>query len=112
MLHQALEQLLETKTFEKISVGEIAGHAGLNRASFYDHYPDKFALLEGVASARFQELLDQRAILFDGRCAGTLMGITLAMCDYLAGSPGMDCPAQQQQLDRHFESALTGIVRG
>ena len=46
LLQQALESLLETKEFEKISVLHITDAATVNRATFYEHYPAKFALLE------------------------------------------------------------------
>jgi len=110
MLHQALQQLLETKPFEKISVGDIAEQATVNRATFYDHYPDKFALLEGMASQRFQELLNRRKIVFDGTCPGAISAIILAMCDYLAGMPGRDC-SDRRHMEKHFESALMAVVR-
>ena len=111
MFHTALERLLETKAFEKISVGDIAGEATLNRATFYDHYPDKFVLLEDLMAARFQELLTRRGVVFDGTCSYALKAITLAMCDYLAGLPGVDCPTRQH-LEKHFESAMVSVVRG
>jgi AcrR family transcriptional regulator len=103
MLQESLERLLASKPFEKISVGEIAEDATVNRATFYDHYPDKFALLEGLVSSRFQELLDKRSVVFDGQCSGALLGMTLAMCDYMAAMPG---------IEKHVESALMTVVRG
>src|SRR5208337_1812010 len=42
-LQDALEKLLSKKDFEEISVQDVAETATLNRATFYDHYPDKFA---------------------------------------------------------------------
>jgi AcrR family transcriptional regulator len=82
----------------------------LNRATFYDHYPDKLALLEGLVSTRFQALLEQRNVVFDGTCSGALQGITLAMCDYLTSLPAGDC-AEHRRLEHHFESALMSVVR-
>src|SRR5271157_3832447 len=45
-LQDALEKLLSEKDFDEISVHDISETATLNRATFYDHYTDKFALLE------------------------------------------------------------------
>ncbi len=111
MLQQSLEHLLELKSFEKISVGEIAEDATLNRATFYDHYADKYALLEGLVSSRFQQLLSERGIFFEGGCPSAIKGIALAVCDYLAGLPGSECP-ERRQFQKHFESALMAVVRG
>src|SRR5271165_2806730 len=60
LLQQALAKLLETRAFDKISVQDITDYATLNRATFYDHYTDKFALLEAMVGCRFHQLLAQR----------------------------------------------------
>ena len=83
LLHQALVNLLETKDFDKISVQDIAEAATVNRATFYDHYADKFALLESMVENRFNKLLAQRDVKFDGTCSSALTGIVLAVCVYL-----------------------------
>ena len=111
LLREALERLLESTAFEKLSVGEIAGEATLNRATFYDHFPDKYLLLEDLVRERFQEMLRRRKIVFDGRCPGVLRGIALAMCDYMTSVPGIDCP-NRRQMERQFEAALIAVVRG
>ena len=45
LLQDALRNLLEKKEFDKISVQDITEGATVNRATFYAHYEDKFALL-------------------------------------------------------------------
>jgi len=110
LLQQALVKLMETKEFEKISVQDITEAATVNRATFYDHYGDKFALLECMVAARFQELLAQRGVQFDGTCASALRALVLGVCDYLAGTPGVACE-RQRQMEPHLESAVIGVVR-
>jgi AcrR family transcriptional regulator len=110
LLQQGLEKLLETKEFEAISVQEIADAATLNRATFYDHYEDKFALLECMVGARFHELLERRAVRFDGGCSSALQAIALGVCDYLAGIKGLACE-RQRQMEPHMESAVIAVVR-
>jgi AcrR family transcriptional regulator len=110
LLHQALANLLETREFEKISVHDITAAATLNRATFYAHYPDKFALLECMVAARFQALLDARGVVFDGTCRGALRGIVLGVCDFLAGSP-CSASAGNRQMQPHMESAVVAVVR-
>src|ERR1700728_405854 len=95
LLHDALEKLLKEREFEKISVQDIADAATVNRVTFYDHFPDKFALLECIVGSRFNELLAKRDVKFDGTCSTALTGIVLAVCDYLAGTPGIDSDRQR-----------------
>jgi len=87
LLQQALATLLDTRSFEDISVQEITEAATVNRATFYAHYPDKFALLECLVGGRFYSLLSARNVAFDGTCPTALQGIVLALCDYLAETP-------------------------
>ena len=109
-LHDALDRLLETKDFEAISIQEITDAATLNRATFYDHYPDKATLLRCVVALRFQALLEARGVQFDGSCGSALRAIALGVCDYLAGlttGKGGD----PRPLDPHLESAVITVVK-
>ena len=110
MLRQALRKVLAEKEFEEISVQDITEAATLNRATFYDHFADKFALLECMVGGEFHELLAEREIQFDGSCASALRPIVLAVCDYLVRMHGSDC--QRQQSRPHMEAAIIAVVRG
>ena len=44
----SLKALSQDKPFDKISVGEIADNANINRQTFYYHFPDKFSLLKWI----------------------------------------------------------------
>ena len=116
LLQQALADLLHTRDFDKLSVHEITDAAGLNRATFYAHYPDKFALLECMVASRFHALLDERAIVFDGTCTNALQGIVLGVCDFLAQTlsqlAGTPCAAAANPMPPHMESAIIAVVRG
>jgi AcrR family transcriptional regulator len=99
---------LEKKEFEKISVQDLADEATVNRATFYDHYVDKFALLESMVGCRFHALLVEREVQFDGTCGSALKAIVLAVCDYLTRMQGSDC---NRQWEPHMESAIIAVVR-
>ncbi len=109
LLQDALGKLLEIQEFEKISVQDITDAARLNRATFYDHYSDKFSLLECMVGGRFMELLAARGVEFSS-CPSALKGVVLGVCDYLAGMPRMECE-RQRQMEPYLEAAMTSVVR-
>jgi AcrR family transcriptional regulator len=84
LLQGALRNLLEQKEFDKISVQDITEAATVNRATFYAHYDDKFALLGELIRVTFLELLARRGAKFDGGCSAAFQVIILAVCDYLS----------------------------
>ncbi len=110
MLQAALSELMGSRSFERISIAQIADAATLNRATFYDHYADKFALLDDLVAARFNDLLARRGVAFDGGCNRALPATILAVCDYLASTPWTG-PADRPQDQSHFEAAVVTVVR-
>jgi AcrR family transcriptional regulator len=84
LLQGALMQLLGSKPFDDISVQDITDAATVNRATFYDHYTDKFALLEALIAGGFHQMLHERSVRYDGTCPSAAAAIVLAACDYLA----------------------------
>ena len=53
--------LLEERPLQKITVREVCEAIGINRSSFYLHYPDIYAVME-QESVRHKEALQQRFI--------------------------------------------------
>ncbi len=53
LLQDALVELTAERGFDAITVGDIAERAGVNRATFYRHYQDKYDLVERI----FQEVI-------------------------------------------------------
>ncbi len=60
LLFRALAELLMEKSFDEISVQDIAERSTVNRATFYDHFTDKFALLEAKIAEDFRERFESR----------------------------------------------------
>ena len=57
----SLKDLMRTRAFHKISVGDICEHCGMNRKSFYYHFQDKYDLLSWIFYSEFMQLLDADA---------------------------------------------------
>ena len=110
LLHTALEGLLKTRRFEELSVQDITDAATVNRATFYDHFPDKFALLESTVADRFHGLLARRGVKFGGCCASAVRAIILGVYDFLSGPVGVG-QERQRRLEPHMESAMVAVVR-
>jgi len=107
MLMEALAKLLTQRSFEDISIQEIAAEATLNRATFYLHYPDKGALLQAMTDVRFRDLMERRGISFTD-CDGALRAIALGVCDYLAETTR--CPGQSGRIP--LEGSIIPVVEG
>src|SRR5271168_2583996 len=103
LLLDALRRLLEEKEFDKISIQDITEAATLNRATFYAHYPDKFALLEEMIRVNFLRLLGQRNVRFDGTCTSAFKAIILAVCDFMLEV--QKSPSYEQHQFRPFVEA-------
>ncbi len=110
LLHSALRKLLQEKEFDKISVQDIAEAATLNRATFYAHYSDKFALLEETIRVSFLHLLEQRNVRFDGTCTSAFQAIILAVCDYLQ-QVQQSLSSRQHQFEPFVEATVIDQVR-
>ena len=105
MLMEALAKLLTQKSFDDISIQDIADEATLNRATFYLHYLDKNALLQAMAAERFGKLIARRGLSFTD-CDGALRAIALGVCDYLAETAG--CPGQLAKMP--LEGSIIRVV--
>src|SRR5258707_11224334 len=55
VLREALIALIEEKGFDAVTVGDMAERAMVNRATFYRHCQDKYALVTGI----FEEAVNQ-----------------------------------------------------
>lgn len=110
-LQAALGGLMMQKSFEEISVQDITDLADVNRATFYDHYTDKFALLDAMVAGGFHKLLAERNVTFDGTCPSAASAIILATCDYLTTSHAhADCN-RNSAFEPLMEAGIVAAIR-
>jgi AcrR family transcriptional regulator len=103
---------MKSKSIEEISVQDITDLADVNRATFYDHYNDKFALLDAMVAGGFHKLLFERNIMFDGTCPSAASAIILATCDYLVltHSDGTGCN-RNNPFEPLMEAGIVAAIR-
>lgn len=112
LLQGALHELMRKKSFDEISVHDIAEAATVNRATFYDHYTDKFALLEAMVAGGFHRLLDERKVSYDGTCPSAASAIILATCDYLAQTRASEAECRRQSaFEPLVDAAIVAAIR-
>jgi AcrR family transcriptional regulator len=84
LLQQEFWNLLEEKSFQSITVQDITERAMVNRATFYDHFADKYALLQYSINEWFKETL-QNQIPMDFRGSSQdLQRMILTACEFLS----------------------------
>ena len=86
-LRNALLGLLETNSFEKISVKDICDYAHINKMTFYRHYDDKYDLLQdtinNIADGIYQKcssLLSKTDIKTIGEACANITAEVVAEC--------------------------------
>ena len=75
--------LMQEKSFNKITVQDIAEEAIINRATFYAHFEDKFALLDYLVLGAFQDKLNSKLKSDLGFNADNIRMLTLTTCEFL-----------------------------
>jgi AcrR family transcriptional regulator len=110
MLFQSFSNLLGEKSFDQISVQDIAEHSTLNRATFYDHFTDKFALLEAMIGEKFRGCIAARLAEDTPDCENRMRQLILAACDFLA-EMAAGCQKHQRQFEPIVESQVKAIIR-
>lgn len=62
LIREAFRELLQSKGFDSITIKDIAQRATINRATFYAHYEDKYALLEEITEQAFREMIPKQVM--------------------------------------------------
>jgi AcrR family transcriptional regulator len=80
-LREAVAALLRERSFDDITLHEIAQAAGLNRATIYKHYPDKFALLDALIADELRERIFAAIARCEPTGAAKLAAVLGATCE-------------------------------
>jgi AcrR family transcriptional regulator len=96
LLGQAVMELIREQEFEKITVQDITTRARVNRATFYAHFVDKFALMNYLVREQFQAAVKNRLPTCTEFSEANLRALSLATCDFLSEFVGHCKPGRNR----------------
>jgi AcrR family transcriptional regulator len=105
LLQQALMDLMREKSFQAITVQDIAERATVNRVTFYAHFEDKYALLEYTIREMIKQQLRSQVPAGAPFSQENLARLILTVCEFLA-QMGHQCPPPHGQLEPLMEKQI------
>ena len=105
LLEAAFMELLSEKSFQAISVQEIAERATLNRATFYAHFEDKYALADWMLSEQFRGALARHLAVDAPYTLDNLHLLIATACEFVGAFHG-HCAPSAHDLDARLEAKL------
>ncbi|ULO09101.1 TetR/AcrR family transcriptional regulator [Paenibacillus sp. 19GGS1-52] len=82
LIMDAFAELLHTMDFNTMTISDITRKATINRATFYAHFADKYALLEALLAAAFLEYFLKRIDAEARLTEETIQQLIFSLCDY------------------------------
>jgi AcrR family transcriptional regulator len=106
LLFKAFTELLAEKGFRALSVQDIAERATVNRATFYAHFEDKYALMESYIREGFQQRLAGQLPTSAPFTLDNLHLLVRTVFDYLAHVHDGQCRSGDKQIEPLFEATV------
>ena len=111
LIRDSLTSLLAEKSFESISVQDIAERATVNRATFYAHFADKFALLDALVREDVAARLCEGDPLNISNTRTLLMAVGKNVFDFVGSHRNCRVdPEFEPQFQRAIEGELTDFL--
>jgi AcrR family transcriptional regulator len=109
LILRAFGDLLAEKSFDAISVQDITEKAEINRATFYKHFVDKYALLDYLINQMFKQEIDKRMLNACHYTLENLRNLILAVCEFLSNMHS-ECAQPHQQFEALAEGTIKKII--
>jgi AcrR family transcriptional regulator len=113
LLQQAFLELVRIKSFEDLTVKDITDRATVNRATFYAHFDDKYALLDETIRTTFVQIVQRRLPKGAVTSSTDLEQVILAVCDFLRHFDG-NCWQIQRRfgvlVEREIKALLADLL--
>ena len=110
LLVDAFVSLQAEKAFDDITVQDIAARATVNRATFYAHFQDKYALLDDIIREGFGETLQRRIGVQPDTIQAHLQHLLLAVIDHLTSIQNR-CQRSFQMFESLVEAQIKKQLR-
>lgn len=109
LIEDAFLALLTEKTLHAMTVGEITKRAKINRATFYSHFFDKYALFSHVVRKTFLQTLQEYLPADAAYSPENIKALVLAVCHYFVYL-NSECPPSDRQLRPVAETEVQAVV--
>ena len=105
LILKSFGELLAEKNFENISVQDVTDKAEINRATFYKHFVDKYALLDYSINQMFMQEIEKRMLNACHYTPDNLRNLIVAVCEFLSRLHS-DCAQPHQQFESLVETQI------
>src|SRR3990172_5188069 len=106
LLERSFMEVVAEKGFQAVSVQDITEKAGVNRATFYAHFPDKYALLDYSIRQGFRQELEKRTLNVCTFSMDNLRALIITVCEFISNASSHCNPPSPQ-----FESLMETQVK-
>ena len=110
LLGQAFVEALSEKGFQAISVQDITERAGVNRTTFYLHFPDKYALVDYSVSQMFRQEIEKREMDVCHFSEENLRSLIIMVSEFVAFSSS-HCARPEPQFESLVETQVKKQVQ-
>lgn len=105
LLEQSFMEVVAEKGFQSASVQDITEKAGVNRATFYAHFPDKYALLDYSVRQGFRQELEKRMLNVCTFSMDNLRALIITVCEFIANASS-HCNPPSPQFEQVMETQV------
>ena len=109
LLREAFLELMNEQQFQQMTVQDITDRAMINRATFYAHFEDKYALFDYIIKTQFQDHLEQTMPHAKHLSADNLRLLSLSTLTFLSQFIGHCAPSQRNN-DLPFEKQIQSYL--
>lgn len=111
LILDAFKHLLKTKGFEALTVQDLTKKALINRATFYAHFPDKYALLDHTVNMLFRTEIEKRTL--DGcRYSSENLKVLIRVVVEFQLQTNKEWAYRSQQFESLMESSIKKQIYG